>query len=185
MPDEFAEIIEGTRDPSSLYNYGYSTFLGSDYIDVDKINQNFEVINTRLARSYVIDEGMNGSGWWYMKFSNGIVLFGLNDYNVGTVSLNVRWDDYYSTERLHLPGTYPIPMVSVPYLSIVLQDYDKADSLNNEWRFIHTNVSNEFSSYTVPPDWCLYWWPPASYSNRGGAVLKNTHISVFGVGKSA
>lgn len=171
------------RPEANLYNYGYSTFLGSDYIDVDKINKNFEVINDRLAMAYVVGEGTNGAGWWYIQFSNGIVFFGLNDYNVGTLTLHIKWDDYYSTQTLTLPGTYPIPMASVPYFNIVLENYDVSDSLNHDWRFIHTNVSNTFSSTTTPPEWCLYWWPPSSYSDRGAAVLRNVHISAFGVGK--
>lgn len=172
-----------SRPEASLYTYGYNTFLGSDYIDVDKINQNFELINDKLAMAYVVKEGRNGAGWWYIQFSNGIVFFGIDNYSVGTLSLNVKWDDYYSSETLYLPGTYPIPMSSVPYFNIVLENYSVSDSLNHDWRFMHINTSHDFNSNTTPPAWCIYWWPPSSYGNRGAAVLRNVKVSAFGVGR--
>lgn len=176
-------MADANVSEDSLYNYGYNTFLGSDYIDVDKINDNFKLIDAKLANCYVTRQGVNGSGWWYIEYSNGVVLFGLDSYSVGTVPLNIKWYDYYSSSSLYLPGTYPIPMSKVPYLHIMIQSYDINDSFSAPWVFMHCNTSNEFKSTTVPPAWCIYWWPPGDWGNREQAILRNVKISAFGFGK--
>lgn len=171
------------KPDSSLYNYGLNTFLGSDYIDVDKINENFELIDDKLAGCYVVRQGISNDGWWYIEYSNGIVLFGLDSYSVGTVYLNIQWYDYFSSKTLYLPGSYPIPMSKVPYLNIKIQSYNINDSYFSPWVFMHANTSNEYNSTTKPPTWCVYWWPPSSWNNRNGAILSNLKISVFGFGR--
>lgn len=177
------------RPASNLMTYGLKDLQGSDYVSVNDINNNFQVINDKLSMAYVNAEGEQGN-WWYMRYTNGRVFFGIDDYAYGDIALSAKWDDYYSSVTLTLPGNFPVAMKSTPYMHIELISYDVQDSINHSWRFLVTNVdaSNEYgigNGGIKPNPFCVYWWPPASMTNKGSTVLKNVHFSVFGVGRVA
>ena len=169
-------------DPNSL---GLATIRDADVVDPTPINNNFKKIESRLANDYVLQTETTDY-WWYTLFNSGVCLFGMDDYNMGNIRINVPWGGAVSSATLSLPGKFPMPWGSPGYFyfDIKIVNYDAMFLDVQAWRFFNVSIDpRDFHQSTgtlTPPKWCIYWWPESSKYND--ITLTDVKVTAFGDG---
>lgn len=155
---------------------GFRQILGSDKVNPQVINENFNIINRRLSNDYVVAH-INSAPWWARVWNSGFIDFGIQHYNYGYVYCGIKWTSvHYSSHRLNLPGNYPYAMASAPYLDIQIQEYNTNDSSGEAWMLYQVSMDHTRRSTTTPPAWCVYT------ATEQPQHLYDLHISVYGYG---
>lgn len=171
--------VWGNKNPTlNMSGLPLATIRPQDVVDPNVINGNFDTIESRLSLDYVVSAGNEGR-WWWRQFNSGFTLFGIDDYNMGNVRINVDWDGAISSPTLSLPGNLPFQFSTIPFFNIVLQSYDVQNTSVENWRFFMISQEPFKRNTRLPPKFCIYWWPGGNETNKK-PTLQNVVVSCFG-----
>lgn len=149
-----------------------------DVVNPTVINNNFDRVEERLSLDYIASAGSTGY-WWWRQFNSGFTLFGIDDFPIGNVPVNVEWDGAISSATLTIPGELPFQFATIPYFDISLQSYDVTNTNMENWRFFMISQEPFKRNSRYPPAFCIYWWPGGNEKNKK-PTLKDVTISCFG-----
>lgn len=101
-------------------------FQGSDVVNYQDFNDNFNQIDRYLGVNYVEEEG-NMDRWWYRKWANGRAECGIDNKAMGDSNM-VLWNDrvgLYISKEYNFGAYLPLTFQRRPYCSITFNYCDE------------------------------------------------------------
>lgn len=94
---------------------GLTLINGSDIVDYNTFNNNFNIID-KLGDDYVVEHG-NRNPWWYRKWASGRMECGVDNNLKGNATCSTNWGGCFLSNEFSF-GAYPVAFTSRPYASV-------------------------------------------------------------------